>query len=65
MGVGMVSIIKGVSLLCRAKKDLDQHVLVTEKWEELCAALDRKMIVMAPFCGEIPCEDLIKKNSAR
>ena len=51
--------------VCRAKKDLDEHVMVTDKWEELCSGLDQKMIIMAPFCGEIPCEDLIKKKSAR
>ena len=51
--------------LDRAKKELDDHVMVTEEWEEFCSGLDRKMLIMAPFCGEIPCEDLIKKDSAR
>ena len=49
----------------RAKKDLDGHVMVTCEWKELCSGLDQKMIIMAPFCGLIPCEDLVKKNSAR
>ena len=51
--------------LCRAKEDLEAHILVTKEWQELCSALDHKMIIMAPFCGCTPCEDLIKKNSAR
>lgn len=49
----------------RAQKDLTEHTLVTDIWEEFCTALDKKMLIMAPFCGDIPCEDLIKKNSAR
>ena len=49
----------------RAKVDLDTHVAVTESWEEFLTSLDQKMMIMAPFCGEIPCEDLVKKNSAR
>ena len=58
------SIIVGV-VIPRAKRDLDDHLTVTEKWAELCSGLDRKMLIMAPFCGDIPCEDFIKKNSAR
>ena len=45
--------------------DYDSHVVVLESWEEFCANLDKKMVIMAPFCGEIPCEDLVKKTSAR
>lgn len=52
-------------MLDRAQRDLDEHVLVTDEWAELCSGLDRKMMIMAPFCGCIPCEDLVKKNSAR
>lgn len=63
--MGVVQLLSPRPLSPRAKKDLDEHVLVTEEWVELCAGLDRKMIIMAPFCGEIPCEDLVKKNSAR
>ena len=54
-----------VCVCYRATDDLEKHVLVTEEWEELVSALDRKMIIMAPFCGEIGCEDLVKKDSAR
>ena len=54
-----------VSSLYRAKKDMESHILVTEKWEEFCSALDRKMLILCPFCGDIPCEDAVKKNSAR
>ena len=43
----------------------DSHVVVLESWDEFCASLDKKMVIMAPFCGEVPCEDLVKKTSAR
>ena len=33
--------------------------------EEFCAALDKKHMILAPFCGEISCEEDIKKLSAR
>ena len=49
----------------RAKADLDSGVVVTETWEEVCKALDDSKLLLAPFCGEIPCEDLVKKESAR
>ena len=45
--------------------DYDSHMVVLESWEEFCTNLDKKMVIMAPFCGEIPCEDLVKKTSAR
>lgn len=53
------------NLLNKAKNDLDQHTKLTKKWTEFCQFLDQKNIVLAPFCGEIECEDQIKKDSAR
>lgn len=53
------------SLYDKAKKDLDEHLVVTESWDDFCNLLDKKKIIQAPFCGEIPCEDKIKKDSAR
>lgn len=49
----------------RARRELEDHVTVTEEWEEFCSSLDRKMLIMAPFCGEISCEDLIKKDTSK
>lgn len=48
-----------------AKKEMDGHVKVLDKWEDFCNALENKCLIKAPFCGAIPCEDLIKKDSAR
>lgn len=53
------------NLFDRAKKDLDDHLSVAHDWNQFCNDLDQKKIIQAPFCGEIPCEDKIKKDSAR
>lgn len=36
-----------------------------DTWDDFCATLEQKKLIMAPFCGETPCEDLIKKYSTR
>lgn len=53
------------SMFERASKDLQDHLKVTKVWNEFTQFLDAKNIIMAPFCGEIECEDVIKKESAR
>ncbi|XP_067942560.1 bifunctional glutamate/proline--tRNA ligase-like [Watersipora subatra] len=53
------------NLYNKAKADLDSHIVKADKWEELCAGLDNKCLLLSPFCGEISCEDAIKKDSAR
>ncbi|XP_050079284.1 bifunctional glutamate/proline--tRNA ligase [Anopheles maculipalpis] len=49
----------------RAERDLHQHTKVTKQWAEFLQFLEAKNIIMAPFCGEISCEDRIKAESAR
>lgn len=53
------------NMLAKATKDLTDHLKVTKNWKELTSSLDAKNIIMAPFCGEIPCEEKIKADSAR
>ncbi|GAB1609594.1 bifunctional glutamate/proline--tRNA ligase-like [Argonauta hians] len=53
------------SLYARAKKDLDDYLCVCYNWNDFCNSLDQKKIIQSPFCGEISCEDKIKKDSAR
>ncbi|KAG8235099.1 hypothetical protein J437_LFUL015627 [Ladona fulva] len=48
-----------------ATKDLDDHKVICCEWNDFCKQLDEKKIILALFCGEIPCEELIKKESAR
>ncbi|ESN92526.1 hypothetical protein HELRODRAFT_103731 [Helobdella robusta] len=49
----------------KAKKELTDNMATCYNFDELCAELERKKIIAAPFCGEIACEDQIKKLSAR
>lgn len=53
------------NMLAKATKDLNDHMKITKEWKELTAYLDAKNIIMAPFCGDIPCEERIKADSAR
>ena len=52
-------------MIYRAKADLDSGVVVVETWDEVCRALDNKKLLVTPLCGETPCEELFKKESAR
>ncbi|XP_047034179.1 bifunctional glutamate/proline--tRNA ligase isoform X2 [Helicoverpa zea] len=52
-------------MLARATKERDGRLSMVDKWEDFTDALERKHILLAPFCGEIPCEDNIKNDSAR
>jgi len=51
--------------LFRATKELDLHTVECKDWSDFCAQLDKRNIILAPFCGSIPCEDYIKQESAR
>lgn len=53
------------SPLYRAKAELDEALVVLDSFEGFHDALDSKKLIMAPFCGEIACEDNIKRDSAR
>lgn len=49
----------------RAKADMDSHISVAHSWESFCRDLDNNNIILAPFCGRVDCEELIKKESAK
>jgi len=53
------------SMYMRAKKSLDDHLCVSYDWNDFCSKLDQRFIIQAPFCGEISCEEKIKKDSAK
>lgn len=53
------------NMYAKANKDLTDHLKVTKDWKQFTSLLDSKNIIMAPFCGEIPCEEKIKAESAR
>ncbi|XP_057305081.1 bifunctional glutamate/proline--tRNA ligase-like [Hydractinia symbiolongicarpus] len=48
-----------------ATKQLEENLTVTTSWQEFNDMLAQGKIIQAPFCGEIKCEEAIKKESAR
>ncbi|XP_056424337.1 bifunctional glutamate/proline--tRNA ligase isoform X2 [Hyla sarda] len=53
------------NLYNRALSDLTSHMIAVDTMEEFQKQLDTGKIVQIPFCGEIDCEDWIKKTTAR
>lgn len=53
------------SLLQKATQDLQSHTILLKDWTQFGPNLDKKNIILAPFCGESGCEDKIKADSAR
>ncbi|XP_030371393.1 bifunctional glutamate/proline--tRNA ligase [Scaptodrosophila lebanonensis] len=53
------------TMLGKAQQDLTSHTKIVKNWNEFCNYLDEKNILLSPFCGETPCEDKIKADSAR
>ncbi|XP_076754438.1 glutamyl-prolyl-tRNA synthetase [Xylocopa sonorina] len=53
------------NMLTKARKDLNDHIKRTDNWDEFCSYLNKKNILLSPFCGELSCEDNIKADSAR
>uniref|UniRef100_A0A8C0ERS0 Bifunctional glutamate/proline--tRNA ligase n=1 Tax=Bubo bubo TaxID=30461 RepID=A0A8C0ERS0_BUBBB len=53
------------NLYNRASEDLNSHMVVANTMEDFQRELDSGKIVQIPFCGEIECEDWIKKTTAR
>ncbi|XP_014383540.1 PREDICTED: bifunctional glutamate/proline--tRNA ligase isoform X2 [Myotis brandtii] len=53
------------NLFRKASEDLKTHMVVANSMEDFQKLLDSGKIVQIPFCGEIDCEDWIKKTTAR
>lgn len=49
----------------RATKELEEHTVVVENFSDFIPELDKKNIILSPFCGEGSCEEKIKKESTR
>jgi prolyl-tRNA synthetase len=49
----------------KAKKEFDQHIVKLTNWKEVIPALDKKNVILVPWCEEGSCEDLIKERSGR
>lgn len=49
----------------KAKDLFDSHIKQVETLEEFVPALNKKCVLLAPFCGDMDCEDSIKDRTAR
>lgn len=53
------------NLYNKALNDLNTHKVQINDWGQFTPNLDKKNIILAPFCGEMSCEDKIKTDSTR
>jgi len=47
----------------KAKANMDDNIIETDSWDEFMKAVDKRKIILAPFCGGEDCEDLIKDET--
>jgi len=50
------------ALFEKARKARDERITKIAHWDEFVSALDKGHLVLAPWCTEEPCEDIIKKR---
>jgi bifunctional glutamyl/prolyl-tRNA synthetase len=53
------------NLLQIATNDLKSHTVLLKDWSQFATNLDKKNMILVPFCGDSTCEDKIKAESAR
>ena len=52
-------------MFAKAKKERDDRLIRLETWDGFVDALNKKCIVLAPWCEREQCEEDVKDNSAR
>ena len=52
-------------MYARAKATYDSRIVAVTDWKDFVPALDKKNIVVIPWCEEEACEDDIKERSGR
>jgi len=53
------------SMLEKATQEMKSHIKECFSLSDLAEELDRKNMIIAPFCGDKDCEEKIKTDSAR
>lgn len=48
----------------KAKKSYDEHIQIAYNWEDFVSALNKKKILLIPWCKTSSCEEEIRKNSS-
>lgn len=51
-------------MLAKATKERDSHIVQVTDWEKVVPVLDEKNMILAPFCDNPECEEMIKKKTA-
>ena len=52
-------------MFSKAKKERDDHVIRVEHWKDLVPTLDKRNLVLIPWCEEPECEEMIKERSKK
>ncbi|CAI4039399.1 hypothetical protein SMKI_08G0620 [Saccharomyces mikatae IFO 1815] len=52
-------------LFKKAKELFDTHRVIVEEWKDFVPALNKKNVILAPWCGVMECEEDIKESSAK
>eukprot|EP01132_Coremiostelium_polycephalum_P005108 gene5108-6358_t len=52
------------NLLNSAVKERNEHIVNIKEWSEFVDTLDKRNLVLAPWCEQVACEDQIKKKSS-
>ncbi|CCK73575.1 proline--tRNA ligase NDAI_0G05920 [Naumovozyma dairenensis CBS 421] len=53
------------ALFNKAKELFDTHRVIVNEWEGFVPALNKKNVILAPWCGVMECEEDIKDSSAK
>lgn len=51
------------NLFNKAKKYLESSIMKVNDWKEFTSAIEKRKLVLAPFCGKAECEDWIKTKT--
>lgn len=52
-------------LFSKAKESFDTHRVIVDEWKDFVPALNKKNVILAPWCGNTECEEDIKDSSAK
>ncbi|KAB0794905.1 hypothetical protein PPYR_11744 [Photinus pyralis] len=53
------------NLFNKASEEFTSHTIQVTEWSQFTPNLDKKNVILSPFCGEMECEDAIKTDSTR
>lgn len=51
-------------MLSKCRRDREENTVQITEWHKFTPVLNEKKLILAPWCGEMSCEDAVKKDSA-